>query len=261
MSHRVAKVIKHFRIGAARLPCRHIFGYSRAAPPIFLGVVVENTPALHAEAVPVGLGADGDDFCLNSPFGKKFAPYFSGFGVLRHTVLRIADKRRYVQILRVETDFRREKFKEKRQLLLFEIIAERPVAEHFEKCRVTVVADFFDVFRTKTFLTVHQPVPFGVRFAEEVRDKRLHTASCEKCRRVVLRNNGRRRDYGVPARFKKFQILGAYLVDSHLEESNVFFGKEKGSRTAEPSLSSAIVRSVCANFCVAGGSILIVVTI
>src|SRR3989344_5333226 len=101
----MTEIVKDLAVGAARLARRHVFGYTRSAPPIFLGLVIKDAPTLHTETVAVGFGADSDDFCLYPLFGKKFAPYFSRFGVLRDAVLLIADKCRYVQMLGIETDF------------------------------------------------------------------------------------------------------------------------------------------------------------
>src|SRR3989344_5237415 len=228
------EVIKHFRIRAARLSCRHILGYSSATPPILLCFVVEDTTTLHTEPVAVGLGADGNDFCINTFARKKLFPDSSRFGILRHIIFFVADECRHVEILGVEADFIGQEFEEPRELLFLEIIAERPVAEHFEKRGVAVVAYFFNIFRAKTFLTIDEPIPLRMFCTQQVRDEGLHPAPREKRRGVILRDDRRAWNDGVSPCLEEFQILRAYLVDSHLEESNAFFEKEKRPQGVRP---------------------------
>lgn len=38
--------------------------------------------------------------------------------------------------------------------LLFEVVAEGPVAEHFKKCQVACIADFIDITRANAFLDI-----------------------------------------------------------------------------------------------------------
>ena len=109
------------------------------------------------------------------------------FGIARYVVLLVADEGGHIEILRVEADLFGQKFEEPRQLLLLEVITERPIAEHLEKSDVPVVPHFFDIFRAETFLAVDQAIAQRVLLTQEIRDKRLHTASGEKCRRVVAR--------------------------------------------------------------------------
>src|SRR3989338_722510 len=118
-------------------------------------------------------------------------------------------------MLRIEPDLRSEELEEKRQLLFFEIIAERPVAEHFEKSRVPVVAYLLDVFCAEALLAIHKAIHFRVRRSKQVGNEWLHAGASEKCRGVVLWHDGCARNDGVPTRLEEFQVFGAYLVDGH----------------------------------------------
>src|SRR3990167_9471769 len=80
-----------------------------------------------------------------------------------------------------------------------------------------VVPHFLDIFRAETFLRIREAISRRMFFAEEVLYQRLHTAPGEEGRRVVVRDQGRRRYDGVPALLEEFQILTSNFVDGHNE--------------------------------------------
>src|SRR3989344_6700128 len=124
---RRTEIVKNFGVGSARLTRGHILGHARAAPPILLGVVVENVTALHAEAVAVGFAPYLHHLGLYPLLCQKFFPDIGGFRVARHVIFLVANKYRHVQARCINDYFVRKKFKEPRQLLFLEIVAERPV--------------------------------------------------------------------------------------------------------------------------------------
>ena len=62
----------------------------------------------------------------------------------------------------------------------FEVIAERPVAHHFEESKVRRVADAFYVYRSYATLNVAKSGFAGrMRFSEKIGHKRLHARHVE----------------------------------------------------------------------------------
>jgi hypothetical protein len=101
-------------------------------------------------------------------------------------------------------------------LLLFEVITEAPVAKHFEKCRVAVVADFIDVLRAQAGLAVRDAFAIRVRLAKQVGDYRLHATAGKQCRRVIMQHKRGATDYFVSALLKEFQIFVSDCFGIHL---------------------------------------------
>ena len=59
-----------------------------------------------------------------------------------------------------------QKFVHPWQLFLFKIITQAPVAQHFKKCRMTIVADVVDILSAQARLAVSYPHAIRVSFAE-----------------------------------------------------------------------------------------------
>ena len=91
-------------------------------------------------------------------------------------------------MLWIESHLLGQKFPHPSDLLLLEIVPERPVPEHLEKCRVAIVADFFDISRPETFLRIHDAGAERMRFAQEIGNDRLHARSGKKRRWIIFRN-------------------------------------------------------------------------
>ena len=87
-----------------------------------------------------------------------------------------------------------------------EIIAERPVAEHFKKGTMAFVAHVVDIARTYALLHVGEALARGVLFTQKIGDKGMHTRRREKNGGIVFRDQRRRRNHFVSAVFEKAQI-------------------------------------------------------
>ena len=89
---------------------------------------------------------------------------------------------------------------------LFEVISERPVAQHLKECAVGRIADFVDVSCADAFLYIGQAFAGGVLLAHEIGYERVHSGCCEQNRRVIF---GDQRCAGYDSMsmfFKKFEI-------------------------------------------------------
>lgn len=63
-------------------------------------------------------------------------------------------------------------------LLLFEVVAHAPVAEHFKECRVAIVTDIVDILRAEAGLSLStRRLPSGCGLTQKIRDNRLHAAA------------------------------------------------------------------------------------
>src|SRR3989344_9684459 len=145
---RRAEIVEKFRIGAAGLAGRHRVGSTGTRPPVFCHIIIEDASSAHAETRTVSNGTDQGDRRINSLLCKKRLPYFRRFGIARKTVLPVACEYRHVELARIEP--RLEKAIEYVSKLVFlPVIAQGPVAEHLEECRVAVITDFLDIFRAK----------------------------------------------------------------------------------------------------------------
>src|SRR3989344_6005321 len=68
------EIVKYFGVRAARLTDRHIVGSARATPPIFLGVIIKNSPSPHAEAIAVLVASDFSHLGFDSFLREEFFP-------------------------------------------------------------------------------------------------------------------------------------------------------------------------------------------
>jgi hypothetical protein len=91
-----------------------------------------------------------DAFVSKSFCHSSLLQYLWGCHILR------TDEARDIQFVRIEPDNIGQEFEHPFELLLLEVIAQAPVAEHLEERRVAVVADFFDILGAQTGLAVDQ---------------------------------------------------------------------------------------------------------
>ncbi len=101
-------------------------------------------------------------------------------------------------------------------MLLFEVIAQRPIAEHFEKGGVAVVADFVDILGAQTCLAVGDARAFRMRFAQKVRNHRLHAAAGKQGGRIILRHQQSARYNDMSIFFAKIEIGVTDLLSVHI---------------------------------------------
>ena len=80
-----------------------------------------------------------------------------------------------------------QKFKTELNGLFLKIIAERPVAEHFEKGQVNRIADFLDITGTDAFLHIDQTAAQRMFLALEKRHQRMHAGGGEQTGGVIVR--------------------------------------------------------------------------
>jgi hypothetical protein len=130
-------------------------------------------------------------------------------------VFRVTDEAGDVDPLRVEADPVGQERPYLRQLLLLEVVAEAPVAEHLEEGRMPVVADLVDVLHAQAGLAVRDPRPGFMVRPEQVRQQRLHPAAGEQRGRVVVGYQGRARNDHVAGLGHVVEINPADVVGLH----------------------------------------------
>jgi len=195
----LAEIIENLGIRAAGVAERSGFDAAAATPPVFFVVVEEDAFAgLNSPFVADFGGADFGDFRLNAGLLEDFLPDFGGFGVFRDAVFLIADETSDVNPFRVEPDFFGQKLKIILNLFLFEVVAERPVAKHFENRGVARVANVFNILETHGRLAIGQTGALGMRLAKEIGEERLHAGAGEERGRVVLEDERGGRNNFVP---------------------------------------------------------------
>ena len=171
-------IIEDLRIGAAGA------GLPGRSPPVVLLWQVDDVRWVHAHFHPA---------------------------VVRHRIpwrIPVACKAGEVEPIRVDAEpaLIREKLPRKRNGFLLKIIAERPVAEHFEERAVRRIAHLVDVACAQALLHVHQAHAFGVLFPHQIGDKRMHAGGRKQHGWIILRDEGRALDDRMALGTEKIQI-------------------------------------------------------
>lgn len=117
---------------------------------------------------------------------------------------------RNIQVL-----FAGQEFEAEADRLFFEIVAERPVAEHFKESQVHGVADFVDVAGADALLEVGQAASGRVLRALQIGDQRVHPGGGEQTGRVVFWDDRRALDLLMAFAFEKFDIFAADVCFFH----------------------------------------------
>ena len=158
---RLAGVDKHFGVGAART------GDTRRSPPIVLFVAEEDVIFGDALRLPIRrtLFVSGAIFVACKDGYGKFV--LVKFKLIEKEIVRTLD------------------------CVLFEVVAERPSAEHLEERAVSCVAHFVDVARTHADLHVGETIACRVLLSEKIRNERMHARSREKHGGIVFGDKGR----------------------------------------------------------------------
>lgn len=176
---------KYFGVGSARS------GDAGGSPPVVLFGQIENTVACDAVRSPA-VGAE----------------------LVARSVL-VAGKDRYRNPSGVDAqDLGQEAIGEV-DAFLFEVIAERPVAEHFEEGAVRGVADVVDVTGTDALLDVGKAGALGVFGAEQIGDQGVHPRRRKQDGRIVVGDQRRAADDGVPVAAEEVKILLTKLFCSN----------------------------------------------
>ena len=105
--------------------------------------------------------------------------------------------------------FSRQEFKAVLDGRFLEVVAERPVAEHFEEGEVDGIADFINISGPDAFLHVREPFPERMRGAEQKRNQRMHSGCGKQNCGIVIGNQRRALDDGVAFALIKFKKLGS----------------------------------------------------
>ena len=109
-------------------------------------------------------------------------------------------------LIDAEPLFIREEFPGEGNGLFFEIIAQRPIAQHFEEGAMGGVAYLVDIAGAHALLHIRQPHARRVLRAHEIGHQRMHARRSKKYGRVVFRNEGGGRNNGVALLPEKLQI-------------------------------------------------------
>ena len=101
------------------------------------------------------------------------------------------EKRAYIKkVIQTEVLLARQELPAPRNHFLLEIVAQRPVAQHFKEGQVAGVAHVVNITRADALLHVGQARAGGVGRTHQVRHERVHTGGGEQDGRVIFRNNG-----------------------------------------------------------------------
>jgi len=73
--------------------------------------------------------------------------------------------------------------------VLFEIIIERPIAQHLKERGMGGYRPPLDILRAQTFLRVGNASAQGMFFAKQIRNHLLHPRACKQSRRIVIGTN------------------------------------------------------------------------
>ena len=110
-----------------------------------------------------------------------------------------------------------EELKAEFNCLLFEVVAERPVAEHLEKGEVDGIADLLDIARAYALLKIDKAFAERVFLPKEERHKGVHAGSRKKDCRVVIRHQRSTLDDRMPLADKEFDIFFTQFACLHLK--------------------------------------------
>ena len=109
------------------------------------------------------------------------------------------------------------------QRFFFEVIAQRPVAQHLKKGQVRRVAHLVDIVGADALLEIGQAFAQGVRLAQQEGHQRVHPGGGEQHGGIIFRQQRRGGDALVAAVFKKAQIGLPVIVSVHLYSFNLSF--------------------------------------
>ena len=172
------KLIKHLTIRTTRIANRSSFWTAIATPPVFTAVIKENSFTwIYTTRCSLLFAADIRRLCIDALFCKLFLPQFSRFNIFLNIIFRRANKTRYIQSLRIKTNFLSQKRPHPANLLLLKIVAQTPVSKHLKKRCMTIIANVVNILRSQTRLRIGNSLTFGVCLTKQVRNHRLHSGA------------------------------------------------------------------------------------
>ncbi len=117
-----------------------------------------------------------------------------------------------------------QEFEAEADRVFLEVVAERPVAEHFKKGQMHRVADFVDIAGADALLAVGQPGAEGMRRALEIRHQGVHPGGGKQTRRVVVRDQRRAFDLFVAFGDEKVEVFPANFYSFHIQRNAFVIG-------------------------------------
>ena len=168
---------EHLRVRAAGA------GLARRAPPVVRARQEEDVVVLYA----------------------IFAPVVRGLVVAGDAAFLVAREHREGELVRVEPEplLARQEFPGPGDRFLLEVIAQRPVAQHFKEGQVRGVAHLVDVAGADALLHVAKAIARRMLLAHQVRHQRMHARRGEQHGRIVFRNDGGAGNHRVPLLLEK----------------------------------------------------------
>ena len=172
------KLIKHLTIWTTRITNRSSFWTAITTPPVFTAVIKENSFTwIYTTCRALLFATDVRHFCIDALFCKLFLPQFSRFNIFLNIIFRRTNKTRYIQSLRIKTNFLSQKRPHPANLLFLKIVAQTPVSKHLKKRCMAIIANVVNVLRSQTRLRIGNSLTFGVRLTKQVRNHRLHSGA------------------------------------------------------------------------------------
>jgi len=158
-------------------------GQARRAPPVVLFGQVENALGGHAAAAP-----------------QRRALLIAG-------AIRIAREhgKREALLGQAKVFGAGQKLPAPRDHLFFEVVAQRPVAQHLKKREMAEIAHIVDIASAHALLNIGKPGAGRVFRAHQVGHQRVHARGGKQHRGVVFRNQRRAGNHGVALILKKLE--------------------------------------------------------
>ena len=161
----LAKVIEDLAIGATGVTDWGFANASATAPPVFFIIIEEDPPTLHAVLITICGRTKCHNLSINPFAGKHLLPDRCCFIITRNTMGFITNKAAHINLMRVEPHNICQKMKEPFDLLALKVFAHTPVAKHFKKGRMAVIAYILDILRPQAGLAIYQAGTMGVILA------------------------------------------------------------------------------------------------
>ena len=108
------------------------------------------------------------NFRLNARFFEDLLPNLCSLIIARDAIFFVTNKASDIKFGWVDADLLCQESEEITNLLLFEIIAERPVAKHLENRCVARIANILNILQAKTRLRISQTSAILMRLAKQI---------------------------------------------------------------------------------------------
>ena len=201
----LAKIVENLRIWATWVANRSRFNTTTTRPPVFLIVIEENALAfLNTALVTILCRINFSNLRLDANLSKNLLPNRSGLVIARDAIFLRTNKTSDVNFAWIQANFFSQESEEVTNLLLFEVIAERPVTKHLKDCRMARIANIVNILQAEAWLRISQASAIFVLLTKKIWHQWLHTRARKKSRWVVFENQGGRRNLHMAFTFHKF---------------------------------------------------------